>query len=138
MSDRFFVAVTHIVLERFADFFLSMDVGNSESDVVGRATPRPFRSANCEFRGVTELAMRHAKGGDAVDKLFSHLAVDAALDQLLLSLAPEDMSVEVRALAWLAAMSVQFFLVRRWVLSWAGLEAETETEKTQNLDAVAA
>lgn len=71
-----------------------------------------------------------------MDKLFSHLAVDAAIDQLLMYLAPEDLSVEARALAWLVVLGVQFLLVRRWVLSWAGLELEPESKA--NVDAAAA
>jgi len=59
-----------------------------------------------------------------VDKFFSHLAVDVALDQLLLHFSEEELGGELRALVWVAAMGVQLFLVRRWVLSWAGLEHE--------------
>lgn len=57
-----------------------------------------------------------------MDKFFSHLAVDVVLDQAILHFTQESVAGELRALVWMAAMGVQLFLVRRWVLSWAGLE----------------
>jgi hypothetical protein len=57
-----------------------------------------------------------------VDKFFSHLAADAAVDQLLLHLTSGEFPGEVRVIVWLAALAVQFCLMRRWVLAWAGLE----------------
>jgi len=77
----------------------------------------------------------HVKEADAVDKFFSHLAVDATLDQLLVCLIPEEVAGEIRALAWFVVMTIQLLLVRRWVLSWAGLDAETQIASLETVAA---
>ena len=61
-----------------------------------------------------------------MDKFFSQLAADAALDQMVVYFSTEDWQSSFRLLLWVGSTIVQFMLMRHAVLKWAGLELEPQ------------